>query len=60
VDLGVKNIKLLTNNPQKIIGLEGYGLRITERVDIQGCHTKENLKYVRTKKEKLGHCLENI
>jgi 3,4-dihydroxy 2-butanone 4-phosphate synthase/GTP cyclohydrolase II len=60
VDLGVKNIRLLTNNPQKIIGLEGYGLHIVERVPIETEATEENRRYLRTKKEKLGHTLSNV
>ncbi|OGX14435.1 MAG: bifunctional 3,4-dihydroxy-2-butanone 4-phosphate synthase/GTP cyclohydrolase II [Omnitrophica WOR_2 bacterium GWC2_44_8] len=57
VDLGIQRIRLLTNNPRKIIGLEGYGLEITERVGLQMKPTKVNKKYLRTKKEKLGHLL---
>lgn len=60
VDLGVKKIRLLTNNPQKIIGLEGYGLHIVERVPIEMEATEENRRYLRTKKEKLGHTLNNV
>jgi hypothetical protein len=56
--LGVKNIRLLTNNPQKIIGLEGHGLHIVERVPIEPEITEENIKYLKTKKEKLGHIFE--
>jgi len=57
VDLGVKSIKLLTNNPRKIIGLEGYGLNISERVPIIIPPNEDNKKYLSTKKEKLGHML---
>lgn len=57
VDLGITTIRLLTNNPKKIIGLEGYGLRIVERVPIQIKPDERNLKYLLTKKEKLGHIL---
>ena len=60
VDLGIKDIRLLTNNPQKIIGLEGHGLSIVERVPIEVGATEENKRYLKTKKEKLGHTLENI
>lgn len=56
-DLGLKNIKLLTNNPKKIVGLEGYGLKVTERVPIHVAPTKTNKRYLRTKREKLGHVL---
>ena len=56
-DLGVKKIKLLTNNPRKIVGLEGYGLTVVERVAIKISHNPENANYLKTKKEKLGHLL---
>lgn len=57
-DLGVKNIRLITNNPKKIVGLEGYGLKVVERVPLQIQPTKINRKYLKTKKYKLGHLLE--
>ena len=57
VDLGLKDIKLLTNNPRKIIGLEGYGLKVVERVSLKIEPHAENEKYLKTKKEKLGHLL---
>lgn len=57
-DLGLSTIKLLTNNPRKIEGLEKYGLEIVERVPIIIKPNKINQKYMRTKKEKLGHYLE--
>ncbi len=60
VDLGVKEIKLLTNNPKKIVGLEGYGLRIAERVPIEVEARRENISYLRTKKDKLGHLLKKL
>lgn len=56
-DLGVKKIRLLTNNPRKIAGLKGYGLELVERVPIQMPVEKENEHYLRTKMEKLGHLL---
>jgi 3,4-dihydroxy 2-butanone 4-phosphate synthase/GTP cyclohydrolase II len=59
-ELGVRQIKLMTNNPKKIVGLEGYGLEIVERVSIQIKPTGNNIKYLKTKQEKLGHLLENI
>ena len=59
-ELGVRKIRLLTNNPRKIIGLEGYGLEIVERVAIEMPANKSNLKYLKTKREKLGHLLENL
>jgi 3,4-dihydroxy 2-butanone 4-phosphate synthase/GTP cyclohydrolase II len=55
VDLGLKKIRLLTNNPRKIVGLEGYGLEITEQVPIRIKPNPHNAKYLKTKKEKLGH-----
>jgi 3,4-dihydroxy 2-butanone 4-phosphate synthase/GTP cyclohydrolase II len=58
VDLGVRQIRLLTNNPKKVIGLDGYGLRIVERVPIQIPPNQRNREYLRTKKEKLGHLLD--
>ena len=57
VDLGIKNLRLFTNNPRKIIGLEGYGLRVVERVPLETGHNPENYKYLKAKKEKLGHNL---
>jgi len=56
-DLGIKNIRLLTNNPKKIIGLEGYGLKITERVPIEICPNELNKKYLQTKRDKMGHLI---
>jgi len=60
VDLGLTSIRLMTNNPRKIIGLEGYGLTISSRVPIQVTPTKFNLKYLETKRDKLGHLLSII
>ncbi len=60
VDLGLTSIRLITNNPRKIVGLEGYGLTITDRVPIQITPTKHNLKYLETKRDKLGHLLSII
>jgi len=57
-DLGVRQIRLLTNNPRKVIGLDGYGLRITERVPIQMVPGDHNRDYLLTKRAKLGHLLE--
>ncbi len=59
-ELGVRKIRLLTNNPRKVIGLEGYGLEIVERVALQMPATQANIRYLRTKQEKLGHLLENL
>ncbi len=58
VDLGLSTIRLLTNNPRKLIGLEGYGLRVTERVPLTIKPTDENIRYLKTKKERLGHLLD--
>jgi 3,4-dihydroxy 2-butanone 4-phosphate synthase/GTP cyclohydrolase II len=60
VSLGVKKIRLLTNNPRKFIGLTGYGLEIVERVPIEIPPNTTNLDYLRTKKEKMGHILEMV
>ena len=60
VDLGVTTMRLLTNNPTKRAGLEGYGLEIVERVAIQSEPNPENLKYLQTKREKLGHILDSL
>ncbi len=57
VDLGVRSIRLLTNNPRKVVGLEGYGLKITERVGIVMAAHDDNRCYLSTKKERLGHIL---
>ena len=57
VDLGLKTIRLLTNNPRKIIGLAGYGLKITQQVPIKVKPNPHNEKYLKTKREKLGHLL---
>ena len=57
VDLGLKTIRLLTNNPKKVVGLEGYGLEIVEQVPIRVPPNSHNAKYLRTKREKLGHLI---
>ncbi|NOX25401.1 MAG: bifunctional 3,4-dihydroxy-2-butanone-4-phosphate synthase/GTP cyclohydrolase II [Deltaproteobacteria bacterium] len=57
-DLGVKKMRILTNNPKKIIGLDGYGLTITRRLPLQMEPKPENIKYLTTKKEKMGHILD--
>lgn len=56
-DIGVREIKLMTNNPRKIIGLEGYGMKIVERIPIEIPPRPENYNYLKTKKEKLGHII---
>jgi 3,4-dihydroxy 2-butanone 4-phosphate synthase/GTP cyclohydrolase II len=58
VDLGLKSIRLLTNNPRKIVGLEGYGLKVIKRVPIEIPATRTSKKYLKTKKKKLGHILK--
>jgi len=60
VDLGIRQMRLMTNNPKKIIGLEGYGLKIVERVPIETKPNEKNISYLKTKKKKLGHLLENV
>jgi len=60
VSLGVKKMKMMTNNPKKIIGLDGYALEVVERVPIEIPPTDENKKYLQTKKEKMGHILEVV
>src|SRR5205085_12443647 len=60
VDLGVRDIRLLTNNPKKVVGLDGYGLRIVERVPIQIAPNQNNRVYLKTKKDKLGHLLDEV
>lgn len=59
-ELGIKKIRLLTNNPKKMVGLQGYGLEVVERVSIQSEPTNTNLNYLKAKKEKLGHLLVNF
>ena len=57
-DLGANELRLMTNNPAKYGGLGGYGLTVVERVSIEIAPTPENEKYLRTKKERLGHLIE--
>jgi 3,4-dihydroxy 2-butanone 4-phosphate synthase/GTP cyclohydrolase II len=59
-DLGIRQIRLLTNNPKKVVGLEGFGLKIVERVPIETPPTTSNREYLRAKKEKLGHLLAGL
>jgi len=59
-DLGLHKIKILTNNPRKIIGLRGYGLEVTERVPLEIKPNENNKKYLKTKREKLGHLLNYV
>ena len=60
VNLGLKSIRLITNNPRKIVGIEGYGLQVVERVPIEITPQEANVHYLRTKKAKLGHLLNNV
>jgi 3,4-dihydroxy 2-butanone 4-phosphate synthase/GTP cyclohydrolase II len=59
-DLGLRKLRLMTNNPRKIFGLEGFGLEITQRVPIEIPAGEHSSRYLRTKKEKLGHMLDNL
>jgi len=56
-DLGVRKIRLMTNNPKKIVGLQGYGLEVVERIPIEIKPSRRNLAYLKTKKKKMGHLL---
>jgi 3,4-dihydroxy 2-butanone 4-phosphate synthase/GTP cyclohydrolase II len=60
VDLGITTMRLMTNNPAKYGGLEGYGLEIVERVPLQSAANDENITYLRTKKQRMGHLLEGL
>jgi 3,4-dihydroxy 2-butanone 4-phosphate synthase/GTP cyclohydrolase II len=60
VDLGIRKMRLITNNPKKIVGLEGYGIKIVERVPAEVQPHERNIIYLQTKKKKLGHMLENV
>jgi 3,4-dihydroxy 2-butanone 4-phosphate synthase/GTP cyclohydrolase II len=59
-DLGIKEVRLLTNNPRKIVGLEGYGLEVVDRVPIEMPLKPENIRYMTTKKSKMGHLLDDV
>ena len=60
VDLGLSSIRLLTNNPRKIVGLEGYGLKVVERISLEVPPGEKNWRYLKAKKEKLGHILKGV
>jgi 3,4-dihydroxy 2-butanone 4-phosphate synthase/GTP cyclohydrolase II len=60
VDLGLRKIRLMTNNPRKIVGVEGFGLQVVERVAIETIPHEQNVHYLRTKKNKLGHILDKV
>jgi 3,4-dihydroxy 2-butanone 4-phosphate synthase/GTP cyclohydrolase II len=59
-NLGLHQIRLITNNPRKIIGIEGYGLKVVERVPIEISPRAANVRYLKTKKAKLGHLLKKV
>jgi 3,4-dihydroxy 2-butanone 4-phosphate synthase/GTP cyclohydrolase II len=59
-DLGVTTMRLMTNNPHKYGGLEGFGLQIVERVPHESAPTPENIRYLRTKRERMGHLLTGL
>jgi 3,4-dihydroxy 2-butanone 4-phosphate synthase / GTP cyclohydrolase II len=59
-DLGVRTMRLLTNNPSKRAGLEGYGLSIVDRIPLQTVPTAQNIGYLRTKREKMGHLIDGL
>ena len=58
-DLGLSTIRLLTNNPKKIVGLEGYGLRVTDQLPLAHAPTEHNREYLRAKRDRLGHLLHH-
>jgi 3,4-dihydroxy 2-butanone 4-phosphate synthase/GTP cyclohydrolase II len=60
VNLGLHQIRVLTNNPRKVVGIEGYGLKVVERVPIEIPPRAENARYLKTKKAKLGHILKGV
>ena len=59
-DLGITTMRLMTNNPTKFGGLEGFGLEITERVSLESAPNPENIEYLRTKRERMGHLLDGL
>jgi 3,4-dihydroxy 2-butanone 4-phosphate synthase/GTP cyclohydrolase II len=59
-DLGITTMRLMTNNPTKYGGLEGFGLEISERVALESIPNPENIEYLRTKRERMGHLLEGL
>jgi 3,4-dihydroxy 2-butanone 4-phosphate synthase/GTP cyclohydrolase II len=58
VDIGISTMRFMSNNPKKVAGIEGYGLKIVEWVPLQTAPTEENIEYLRTKRDKLGHRLD--
>lgn len=59
-DLGITTMRLMTNNPSKFGGLEGFGLEITDRVPLESAPNPENIEYLRTNRERMGHLLEGL
>ncbi len=60
VDLGIKKMRLMTNNPKKIVGLQGYGITVTGRVPLEIPPNENNIKYLSTKCAKMGHILSCV
>jgi 3,4-dihydroxy 2-butanone 4-phosphate synthase/GTP cyclohydrolase II len=60
VDLGIRDMRLITNNPKKIIGLEGYGIRVVDRIPLEATPNEKNIVYLKTKKKKMGHILKKV
>jgi 3,4-dihydroxy 2-butanone 4-phosphate synthase/GTP cyclohydrolase II len=60
ISLGIRKMRLMTNNPKKLVGLQGYGIDVVERVAIEAIATKSNTSYLKTKRDKMGHLLENL
>ena len=60
VDLGITTMRLMTNNPAKYGGLEGFGLDIVDRIPLESTPNPENIGYLRTKRERMGHLLEGL
>jgi 3,4-dihydroxy 2-butanone 4-phosphate synthase/GTP cyclohydrolase II len=60
VDLGIRKIRLMTNNPKKIVGLKGYDLEVVERVPIEIEPQESNIEYLKTKRDKMGHILNKV
>jgi 3,4-dihydroxy 2-butanone 4-phosphate synthase/GTP cyclohydrolase II len=60
LSLGIHKMRLMTNNPKKLVGLQGYGIDVVERIAIEAVATKSNKSYLKTKRDKMGHLLENL
>ena len=59
LDLGLKGVRLMTNNPKKLVGIDGYGLKIQERVPVEIVPQEYNARYLATKKQRMGHLFQN-